>query len=107
MPRSRAPIEQIVKHLRQTYCGKIAYEFRHIPNVAERRWFAHMVESFERKRFSAEEKLNIYSLLTKSEVFDQFMTKRFTRVKRYGLEGAESMMVALDTLFRQSSGGVK
>jgi probable 2-oxoglutarate dehydrogenase E1 component DHKTD1 len=31
MPREKAPIEQVLAHLRKTYCGKIAYEFRHIP----------------------------------------------------------------------------
>lgn len=31
MPRDKAPIELILKHLKRTYCGKIAYEFRHIP----------------------------------------------------------------------------
>ena len=65
-----------------------------------------MVESFEKKQFSAEEKKHIYALLARSEVFDHFMSKRFTQVKRYGLEGAESMMVALDTLFRSGSQGI-
>ena len=65
-----------------------------------------MVESFEKKKFSNDEKRRIFELLARSEVFDQFMTKRFPQVKRYGLEGAESMMVALDMLFRTSSHGM-
>ncbi|KAJ3363706.1 hypothetical protein GGF32_003743 [Allomyces javanicus] len=97
--REQASLETIVKHLENTYAGRIAYEFAHIPNSSERRWFAHMVESFEKKKFSADEKKRIQALLTKSEVFDLFMTKKFPQVKRYGLEGAESMMVALDSLF--------
>lgn len=48
---------------------------------------------------------NIFELLAKSEVFDHFMGKKFPQVKRYGLEGAESMMVALDSLFRSSNAG--
>ena len=62
-----------------------------------------MIESFEKKRFSNDEKKRIYSLLTKAEVFDHFMAKRFPQVKRYGLEGAESMMVALDALFKDAN----
>ncbi|KAI3651269.1 hypothetical protein MP228_004750 [Amoeboaphelidium protococcarum] len=103
LPKERASIEQIVKHLDKTYCGKIAYEFRHIPNIAERRWFANMIESFDKRRFTSNEKRRILELLIKSEVFDQFMTKKFPQVKRYGLEGAESMMIALDNLFKSSS----
>jgi probable 2-oxoglutarate dehydrogenase E1 component DHKTD1 len=41
--------------------------------------------------------------LVNSEVFDQFLGKKFPNVKRYGLEGAESMMVALDRLFELSA----
>ncbi len=73
--------------------------------MSERRWFAHMVESFEKKTFTLDEKKHIFRLLARSEVFDHFMQKRFTQVKRYGLEGAESMMVALDTLFRSANHG--
>lgn len=43
--------------------------------------------------------------MSKSEVFDHFMSKKFPQVKRYGLEGAESMMVALDKLFHVANDG--
>lgn len=62
-----------------------------------------MIESFDKRRFTSNEKRRILELLIKSEVFDQFMTKKFPQVKRYGLEGAESMMIALDNLFKSSS----
>jgi probable 2-oxoglutarate dehydrogenase E1 component DHKTD1 len=103
IPIDKAPIELILSHLKKVYCGKIAYEFRHIPNILERRWFANMVESFDKRGLTRNEKKYIFQLLTKSEVFDHFMGKRFPQVKRYGLEGAESMMVALDALFKSSS----
>ncbi|KAL1921370.1 uncharacterized protein VTP21DRAFT_11086 [Calcarisporiella thermophila] len=101
--RNDATLSTIVEHLKKTYCGKIAYEFMHIPNASERRWFARRVESFEKRQLSHEDKKRIFEILTKSEVFDHFMAKKFTQVKRYGLEGAESMMVALDQLFALSS----
>ncbi|KAI9173184.1 hypothetical protein H9P43_007315 [Blastocladiella emersonii ATCC 22665] len=99
LSRERASLATIVKHLRNTYANKIAYEFSHIADASERRWFAHMVESYEKKPLSADQKRRMHALLAKSEVFDLFMTKKFPQVKRYGLEGAEAMMVAVDTLF--------
>lgn len=66
-----------------------------------------MVESFEKRKFKADEKKFFFSLLSKSEVFDHFMAKKFPQVKRYGLEGAESMMVVLYTLFREANLGLK
>ncbi len=62
---------------------------------AERTWFADYIESFERKEPSIEEKKKILETLSKSETFDHFMAKRFPQVKRYGLEGAESMLVSI------------
>ncbi|KAI8815139.1 Transketolase, pyrimidine binding domain-containing protein [Cladochytrium replicatum] len=72
-------------------------------NISERRWFRFYLESFERCSFYADEKKRMFELLAKSEVFDQFMTKSFPQVKRYGLEGAESMMVTLDAIFKEAN----
>ncbi|KAI8990264.1 oxoglutarate dehydrogenase, E1 component [Pilobolus umbonatus] len=98
-----ADLKTILDHLQAVYCGKIAYEFMHIPNTSERRWWYHAVESWEKPKFSVKEKKRIHKILAKSEVFDQFLAKKFPNVKRYGLEGAESMMVALDRLFEKSA----
>ncbi|KAJ3050906.1 hypothetical protein HK097_008117 [Rhizophlyctis rosea] len=101
--REKAPANVILEHLKKSYCGRVGFEFQHIPNTSERRWFNQLIESYEKKKFSDEEKKHIWKLLAKSEVFDHFMAKRFPQVKRYGLEGAESMMIVLDTLFRDAS----
>ncbi|KAI8895238.1 thiamine diphosphate-binding protein [Globomyces pollinis-pini] len=91
--RENASIETILKHLRSRYTGRIGFEFAHLPSSAERRWFASLVETYEQPDYTAEDKKQFFSLLTKSEVFDHFMAKKFPQVKRYGLEGSESMMV--------------
>ncbi|RUS14431.1 thiamine diphosphate-binding protein, partial [Endogone sp. FLAS-F59071] len=101
--RDEAPFGVIIEHLKKVYSGRIAYEFMHIPDASERRWFYHAVESWERPAMTPEEKKRIFELLSRSEVFDHFMAKKFAQVKRYGLEGAESMMTALDRLFHVSS----
>ncbi|KAI8926452.1 thiamine diphosphate-binding protein [Entophlyctis helioformis] len=101
--RTEAPIEVIVEHLKNSYSGRLGFEFTHIPLSAERRWFSELVETYHSRKFSGDEKKYFASLLTRSEVFDHFMAKKFPQVKRYGLEGAESMMIALYTLFREAS----
>ncbi|OZJ02164.1 hypothetical protein BZG36_04628 [Bifiguratus adelaidae] len=98
-----ATFGRIYEHLRQVYCGRIAYEFMHIPSASERRWWYEAVEMWNRPQLNSEEKKRIYRLLVRSEVFDHFMAKKFGQVKRYGLEGAESMMCALDSLFKVAS----
>ncbi|KAI7865022.1 oxoglutarate dehydrogenase, E1 component [Spinellus fusiger] len=101
--KQEADTETILQHLKASYCGKIAYEFMHLPSASERRWWYHAVESWKKPPLTSGHKKRIHELLMKSETFDQFLAKKFPNVKRYGLEGAESMMVALDRLFELSA----
>ena len=102
-------LKDITDHLRAIYVGNIAYEYMHSPSKTERLWFSHILESAAvspRNVRKAEEKRRIWELLTRSEVFDQFLQLKFPNLKRYGLEGGESMLPALDTLFNVASAGM-
>lgn len=103
-------LEEIVRHLRGIYVGRIAYEYMHSPSKTERLWFSHMLESKSATSMEGQEeankrKLRIHELLAQSEVFDQFLQAKFPNLKRYGLEGGESMIPALDTLFQVAAQG--
>jgi probable 2-oxoglutarate dehydrogenase E1 component DHKTD1 len=52
----KAGIERILAHLRTSYTGRIGFEFAHLPSSAERRWFAGLVEGFEKPKYSKEER---------------------------------------------------
>lgn len=79
------------------YCDKIGYEFDNI-DEKEQKWFIDQIE--DSKRIITKEMRSLWlKLILKSESFDHFMTKRFSQVKRYGLEGGESMMIALNSIF--------
>ncbi|KAF8641344.1 hypothetical protein AX16_010042 [Volvariella volvacea WC 439] len=108
---------EITRHLRNVYVGRIAHEYMHSPSKTERLWFSHLLES-ESLATSPEtqplsiiddaRKRHIHGLLARSEVFDNFLQLKFPNLKRYGLEGGESMLPALDSLFSAaSSGGVE
>lgn len=102
----RWSLEKITKHLREVYVGPIAYEFMHSPSKSERLWFAHLLESEPAiQPMSNERRKRIYAGLAKSEIFDTFLQDKFPNLKRYGLEGAEGMIPALETLFDASSKG--
>lgn len=88
------------------YVGNIAYEFMHSPSKSERLWFSHVLESAAvapHNVRSSDEKRRMWGLMTRSEVFDQFLQLKFPNLKRYGLEGGESMLPALDMLFSVAS----
>ncbi|KAI0353832.1 dehydrogenase E1 and transketolase domain-containing protein 1 [Trametes cingulata] len=99
------PLDRITNHLRDVYVSRIAYEYMHSPSKTERLWFSHLLESesTEDRRVAAEERKRIHELLAQSEVFDQFLQVKFPNLKRYGLEGGESMLPALDALFKSAA----
>lgn len=99
-------VEHVISHLRSVYVGKIAYEYMHSPSKTERLWFSHVLESSAvspKNVRNPEERRRMWELMTRSEVFDQFLQLKFPNLKRYGLEGGESMLPALDTLFSVAS----
>lgn len=100
-------LEEIVRHLRTVYVGPIAYEYMHSPSKSERLWFSHFLESRAVNSGEVDEKKKrrIHELLARSEVLDHFLQLKFPNLKRYGLEGGESMLPALDSLFSLAARG--
>lgn len=96
-------LEEIVNLLQQTYCQNIGFEFMHLSDKSEREWIARALETAHAAPVSDETKRRHWRLLHDSEIFDHFLDKRFPSVKRYGLEGAESMLLAVDRLMKDSA----
>ncbi|GAA5920300.1 hypothetical protein JCM6882_000033, partial [Rhodosporidiobolus microsporus] len=101
-------MEEIAQRLAEVYCGGVAYEYMHLPSKHERRFLETLLERSHALPVPPHSQLAYYALLAKSEAFDRFLAKRFPNVKRYGLEGAEGMMVAVASLLDAAAGeGVK
>lgn len=99
-------LREIVHRLRTIYVGRISFEYMHSPNKSERLWWSHLLESgHQSSKIEDERKKRIWSLMARSETFDQFLQTKFPNLKRYGLEGGESMLPALDSLFMAASKG--
>lgn len=92
-------ISQLESLLKQFYCGSSSIELAFIENEQEREWLAENYErSFESDLLSTDKK-EIAELLLKSQAFDNFLATKFPTVKRYGGEGAESIMAFYRQLF--------
>lgn len=100
------PLRRIIDHMRTIYVGRIAYEYMHSTSKTERLWFSHHLEATPTQPKSPQDRRRIWQLLAKSEAFDQFLQARFPNLKRYGLEGGESMIPALESLFAAAARGV-
>uniref|UniRef100_A0A0K0FKJ6 Transket_pyr domain-containing protein n=1 Tax=Strongyloides venezuelensis TaxID=75913 RepID=A0A0K0FKJ6_STRVS len=96
-------ISDLVKHLENVYCGKIAIEFMHLQNISERSFLAQNFEKLQNMVLSEGEKINVLELMLKSQNFDNFLATKFPTLKRYGCEGSESMFGFFNEIFSSAS----
>uniref|UniRef100_A0A8C0YIY3 2-oxoadipate dehydrogenase complex component E1 n=1 Tax=Cyprinus carpio carpio TaxID=630221 RepID=A0A8C0YIY3_CYPCA len=100
--KAEATSEEVVAYLERTYCGRISVETTQLQSLQEREWFADRFEELKKEAFSPEERRQLAKLMLESQEFDHFLATKFATVKRYGGEGAESMMGFFYELFRSS-----
>ena len=94
-----APLRDIVKALRDTYCGSIGAEFMYISDQAQKRWIQERLESTRaRPSYSTDKKKRILDRLTAAEGLERYLHTRYVGQKRFSLEGGESFIAAMDEL---------
>ncbi|HTZ77007.1 MAG TPA: 2-oxoglutarate dehydrogenase E1 component [Stellaceae bacterium] len=98
----RPTLREILAHMRATYCGTIGVEFMHIQDPDQKAWIQERIET-ERNHteFTPEGKRAILKRLIVAEMFERFLDKRYTGTKRFGLEGGESLIPALEQVLKR------
>ncbi|HTT59407.1 MAG TPA: multifunctional oxoglutarate decarboxylase/oxoglutarate dehydrogenase thiamine pyrophosphate-binding subunit/dihydrolipoyllysine-residue succinyltransferase subunit, partial [Acidimicrobiales bacterium] len=102
-----ATLEKILAILRDAYCRTTGIEYGHIMDPAQKHWIQERVEGVSTS-LSNDEQRRILNSLSEAEVFETFLHARYVGQKRFGLEGAESTIVALQTILDEAADrGVK
>lgn len=99
--KAEASVEEVHAYLKEVYCGHLSVETSQLSSLEEREWFADRFEELKMKSFSTEERKQLAKIMLESQEFDHFLATKFATVKRYGGEGAESMMGFFHELFYQ------
>jgi 2-oxoglutarate dehydrogenase E1 component len=100
----KAKLKNIIELLKQTYCQSIGVEFMHIRDVEQREWLKKKMESSRNTpKFAIDEKKTILNKLNQAVVFENFLHTKFVGQKRFSLEGAETMIPALDTVIETAA----
>ena len=101
--RKDATIKEILKFLKKTYCGNVGYEFMHISNPDERKWFRDRIEQDANAlEFTKNGKEAILNKLVQAEGFEKFLATKYVGTKRFGLDGGESLIPALEQIIKIS-----
>ena len=95
-------IREITAILRRTYCGNVGVQYMHISSPDEKAWLQQRIEGRDKEIvFTPEGKIAILKKLIESEAFERFLHKRFPGTKRFGLDGAEATVPALEQIIKR------
>ena len=102
-------LREIVAILQRTYCQTLGVEFMHISNADQKSWIQERIEGADKEiTFTREGKRAILNKLVEAEGFEKFCDTKFTGTKRFGLDGGESLIPALEQIIKRGGNlGVK
>ncbi|GGD54733.1 2-oxoglutarate dehydrogenase E1 component [Erythrobacter arachoides] len=94
-------IRDLYTALTDTYCGNVGLEYMHISDVEERRFLQERFESPEETiQFTPEGKRAILQAVIRGEEYEQYLAKKYVGTKRFGLDGGEAMIPALEAVIK-------
>ncbi|MCI3135075.1 2-oxoglutarate dehydrogenase E1 component [Phenylobacterium aquaticum] len=102
-------IREILAILKRTYCSDVGVQYMHISDPAQKAWLQERIEGRDKEIvFTQQGKIAILKKLIETEGFEKFLHKRFPGTKRFGLDGGEAMVPALEQIIKRGGAlGVK
>ncbi|MBS0490841.1 MULTISPECIES: 2-oxoglutarate dehydrogenase E1 component [unclassified Phenylobacterium] len=95
-------VREILAILKRTYCGDIGVQYMHISDPAQKAWLQERIEGRDKEiHFTKEGKVAILKKLIEAEGFERFLHKRYPGTKRFGLDGGEAMVPALEQIIKR------
>ena len=104
-----ASMREIIKILQRTYCGTFALQYMHISNPEQSSWLKERIEGLGKEiQFTKEGRKAILNKLVEAEGFEKFLHVKYMGTKRFGLDGAESLIPAMEQIIKRGGSlGVK
>ncbi|MEL7117336.1 MAG: 2-oxoglutarate dehydrogenase E1 component, partial [Pseudomonadota bacterium] len=104
-----ASMREIVEIVKRTYCGTFTLQYMHISNPEEAGWLKERIEGFGKEiQFTREGRKAILNKLVEAEGFEKFLHVKYTGTKRFGLDGGEALVPAMEQIIKRGGSlGVK
>mgnify|MGYP002622350430 CR=1 FL=1 len=97
------PLREIVRAVRETYCGSIGIEYMYMSDVQQKRWIQQRFEGVRSQLgYGTDLKKHFLERLTAAETLEKYLHTRYVGQKRFSLEGSESLIVSLDHLLQRA-----
>tara|TARA_Y100000590_G_scaffold96272_1_gene109362 strand:- start:1261 stop:4161 length:2901 start_codon:yes stop_codon:yes gene_type:complete len=102
MDRGYSTISELLSFLKKTYCSTIGVEYMHISDPIEKKWFRERIEKKENQlNFTKLGKKFILHKLIQAEGFEKFLAVKFVGTKRFGIDGGEALIPALEQIVKR------
>ncbi|WP_182405892.1 2-oxoglutarate dehydrogenase E1 component [Psychrobacter sp. GP33] len=103
--KSEAPLREIIEIMERVYCRHIGIEYMHVTTSTEKRWMEKYLETNHGHiEFDKDKRLSILERLTAAEGLEKYLARKYTGVKRFGLEGGESFIPAINEIIQRAGG---
>ena len=97
-----ASVNEILSKLRKIYCSTIGAEYMHITDPIEKVWFRDRMEKRENQlNFTENGKKAILNKIVQAEGFEKFLARKYVGTKRFGLDGGEALIPALEQIIKR------
>ena len=97
-----ASMREIVAIVKRTYCGTFALQYMHISNPEEASWLKERIEGYGKEiAFTQNGRKAILNKLVEAEGFEKFLHVKYTGTKRFGLDGGESLVPAMEQIIKR------
>ncbi len=101
--KSEASLREIIEIMERVYCRYIGVEYMHVTSSTEKRWMEKYLETnLGHIEFDKEKRLAILESLTAAEGLEKYLARKYTGVKRFGLEGGESFIPAVNEIIQRA-----
>ena len=102
MGMETATLAKIIEIMQRTYCSTFGVQFMHVSNPEEKSWIQQRIEGPDKEiSFTPEGRISILKKLIEGESFEQLLHKRYPGTKRFGVDGAESLLPALEQIIKR------
>ncbi|MEM9498150.1 MAG: 2-oxoglutarate dehydrogenase E1 component [Pseudomonadota bacterium] len=97
-----ASIREILAIVRRTYCGTFALQYMHISDPEQSAWLKERIEGYDKEiTFTREGRKAILNKLVEAEGFEKFLHVKYMGTKRFGLDGGESLIPAMEQIIKR------
>ncbi len=96
-------LRQVLSRLKQAYCGSVGYEYMHIADRNQCNWLRERIETPTARAYSKRRKLIMLDRLAWADLFEAFLSNKYSAAKRFGLEGAETLIPGMKELIDRAA----